>query len=746
MAEGTTLERLQVVIEAKAEAYKKEIDAIKTKTEKVTATVNKCTDRIHDAINKVTTGSTGKEIDSLTVKLNRQTEAINAQAAKVENLRNKLDAMNSGEARNSSISYLESELRKAERAMAAADKEMQPLLSKLTELRYQEEQGLKPYGLEEVIRKIDELNPKYDELENKVRDLNRRLEEARMNPESTAEVQKLTSELELATQKLDRLRGEAAQTQERIEKAGSGGASGMERFRKAMSNVSSVMDKAKGKIAGVTVALHKHKAASDGCRFSADKLSKSIFKLGNMFKLMLIREIMRNTIEGAKKGFENLAHYSDSTNQSLTLLHSSLIQLQNAFAVAAVPILNAFTPALNQIVQMAIAAANAIGQLFAALTGQGTFIKAVGITEDYASSLDKTGGAAKKAAKEIKNATLGIDELNVIQQKQDSGGGAGGISPSDMFETVEVEGKYKDLAKKIKDIMSKLFRPFKEAWNREGKFVMDSWKYALNEVRKLFGDIGRDFLEVWNQEETIDMLSDALHIIGDIGLIVGNLAKNFREAWNENRTGFHILENIRDIFAIIIRNIRIAADYTVKWADKLDFSPLLEAFERFTASLKPVVDNLSKMLSDFYVLVLLPIAKWSLEEGLPKFLDVLTSFNEKVDWERIRGNLSKFWQKLEPFAEVVGEGLILFLQRFSDLVADVLNSEWLAGILEAIGDALDGIEAEDVADAIGALATAFLAFKAGSRAYNAVSFSRQPAVIGNNWYCDSWCNIGYDRI
>ncbi len=31
MAEGKTLERLQVVIEAKAEAYKKEIDAVKAR-------------------------------------------------------------------------------------------------------------------------------------------------------------------------------------------------------------------------------------------------------------------------------------------------------------------------------------------------------------------------------------------------------------------------------------------------------------------------------------------------------------------------------------------------------------------------------------------------------------------------------------------------------------------------------------------------------------------------------------------
>lgn len=720
MAEGTTLERLQVIIEAKAEAYKKEIDAVKAKTEKVTATVNKCTDRIHDAINKVTTGSAGKEVDALTGKLNRQTEAINAQAAKVENLRNKLDAMNSGGARNGSVSFLEAELKKAEKAMAAADKEMQPLLSKLSEMRSWEAQGLKPHGLDEVIRQIDELNPKYDELENKVIDLNRKLEEARMNPESTAEVKKLTAELELATQKLDRLRGEAAQTQERIEKAGSGGTSGMERFRKAMSGTVAVMDKVKGKIAGVTSALHKHKSAADGCRFSADKLSKSVFRLGNMFKLMLIRQIMHSTIEGAKKGFENLAQYSDSTNQSLSLLHSSLIQLQNAFAVTAAPILDAFAPALNQIIQLAITAANAIGQLFAALTGKGTVVQAVGVNEDYAASLDKTGSAAKKAAKDVKNATLGIDELNVIQQKQESGGGAGGISPSDMFETVEVENKYKNLAKKIKDIFGKLFRPFKKAWENEGQYVMDSWKYALNEVKKLFGDIGEDFLTVWNQAETIDMLSDVLHIIGDIGMITGNLARNFRDAWNENRTGFHILENIRDIFGIIVGHIRNAADATVEWSDKLDFGPLLEAFEKFTASLKPAVDAISGIFEDFYTQVLLPLGKWTMEKGLPELLDILTEFNEKVDWEKIRENLSDFWDKLEPFAETVGEGLILFLKDCSNLVANFLDSETLNTFLDKLAEWMDKVTPEDVAEGIGALAKALIALKLAMLGLDAV--------------------------
>ena len=686
MAEGTTLERLQVIIEAKAEAYKKEIDAVKAKTEKVTAAVNKCTERIHTAIDKVTTGSAGKEVDALTSKLNRQTEAINAQAAKVENLRNKLDAMNSGGARNGSISFLESELKRAEKEFAAVDKKMQPLLDKWNEMRGFEKIGLTPHGMKDLEEQIIALEPQYEQLGRKAEELRQKLEAARMNPESTADVQKLTSELELATQKLDRLRGEAAQTQERIEKAGSGGASGMERFRKAMSGVSSMLDKAKGRIAGVTAVLHKHKSATEGCRFSADKLSKSIFRLGNMFKLMLIRQIMRSTIEGAKKGFENLAQYSDSTNQSLSLLHSSLLQLQNAFAVAAAPILNAFAPALNQIVQLAVTAANAIGQLFAALTGKGTVMQAVGINEDYAASLDKTGSAAKKAAKDIKNATLGIDELNAIQQKQDSGGGAGGVSPSDMFETVEVEGKYKDLAKKIKDITGKLFAPLREAWDREGQYVMDSWKYALGEIKKLAKDIGRDFLTVWNQEETIQIFSDVLHIIGDIGQIAGNLAKNFRMAWNENETGLKILENIRDIFAIVIRHIRNAADATVEWTKTLDFKPFMKSFEKFTASIKPAIDAISGTLEDFYIYVLLPLGKWTLENGLPDLLDITSDLANSINWLRLRNLMKQFYDVLLDISKLVFKGMLSFYRDLLVPIGRWVMNKGLPSLLEVLID------------------------------------------------------------
>ena len=88
--------------------------------------------------------------------------------------------------------------------------------------------------------------------------------------------------------------------------------------------------------------------------------------------------------------------------------------------------LEALAPALIKIIELATMAVTAIGQLFAALTGKGTVIKATNAYKDYAASLKKTGAAAK-------DATLGIDELNVIQ-KQSGSGASGGLNPGDMFE------------------------------------------------------------------------------------------------------------------------------------------------------------------------------------------------------------------------------------------------------------------------------------------------------------------------
>lgn len=476
------------------------------------------------------------------------------------------------------------------------------------------------------------------------------------------------------------------------------------------------------KLLSLVAPTQKARAALRGLDITNASLAKSLLRTTKMLKLMIVRMALRGVIDGVKTGMQNLAMYSDETNASLSLLMNSLNQLKNSFAAAVAPILNAFAPALNKIIQLCIKAVNAINQVISALLGNGTWIRAKKLTDNYRDSI---GGAASEA-KELNKQLQGFDKLNNLTTSK-SGGGGGGASttaPEDMFETVDIEDKWKDLADKIKSILSKIFDPLKEAWKRAGDFVMKSWKFALEEVWKLIKTIAKDFLEVWNEEATIQILENILYIIGDIGKVIGYLAQGFREAWEENDTGLQILQNIRDIIGVIVENILHAADATVEWAKNLDFSPLLTKIEEWTESLVPVFDSLSGIVTDFYETVLLPLAKWTLEQGLPDLLQVFIDFNEKVDWEKLRTNLKTLWEHVEPFAETIGEGLIIFVRDISDALANFINSQEFEDFLTKIEEWMDDVSAEDVANTLKDIATGIIVLKTATATFSALS----PAI------------------
>ena len=337
-----------------------------------------------------------------------------------------------------------------------------------------------------------------------------------------------------------------------------------------------------------------------------------------------------------------------------------------------------------------------------------------------------TADAGILAGKAADKALASFDDLNVLG-KDSRGSGAGGsmggfqIPELGTDEAEEGTEELGDAARNLMDILARLFSPLKEAWAKEGSFVMDSWKYALDEVWLMVKQIGKDLLRTWDTTETADILSDILHIVGDIGLIAGHLAGNFRTAWAENETGYRILCNIRDIIGVIVRNMRTAADKAVEWADGLDFAPLLSKLEEWTASLIPVYDTLSGILMDFYTMVLLPLGKWTLEKGLPQLLRVFTDFNDKVDWEKLRANMQEFWEHLEPFAETVGEGLIIFIGRLADALAGFINSDAFVGFLHSVEDWMDNVTPEDVADGLEKAAMAIVACKAALAGFRLVN-------------------------
>lgn len=68
-------------------------------------------------------------------------------------------------------------------------------------------------------------------------------------------------------------------------------------------------------------------------------------------------------------------------------------------------------------------------------------------------------------------------------------------------------------------------------------------------------------------------------------------------------------------------------------------------------------------LIDFYERFLRPVGKWTFGEGLPRFIDALTKGLAKVSWQRINDSLAKLWDALAPFAINVGEGLLWLWEK-----------------------------------------------------------------------------------
>ena len=455
-------------------------------------------------------------------------------------------------------------------------------------------------------------------------------------------------------------------------------------------------------------------SVSKGTKQSASLLSTFGNRLKGLaasaFIFNLISKGFSSMVSSMKTGFSNLMAYSGSFANSIQNIKNSLSTLGNQMASAFSPIVQAIIPWLNQLISVLSIAISYVSQFIAALTGKGTYIRAKKVQDSYGASL---GGTAKKeeevadnadnmsdslddttkSAKKARGALAAFDDLDVLEKQDDSTdaiadkikdfnkelGNLGGDGVGDLFEEVPIENSILDAVEKLKDILSQLFAPLKEAWEREGKFVIDSWKYALGEVWQLIKDIGRDFLTMWNQEATIQMLADVLHIVGDIGLIVGNLAHNLDEAWNKNQIGLQILENIRNIFAVIISNIREAADYTVMWSEKLDFYPLLESIERLTSLLIPLADKLSSALVFLYENALLPIAKWTIESALPASIDVVSAAIKVLNSviEALKPLGAWLWDNfLQPLGKWAGDAVIFALQTIADLLTKF--SDWIS--------------------------------------------------------------------
>lgn len=266
-----------------------------------------------------------------------------------------------------------------------------------------------------------------------------------------------------------------------------------EMIREAWERIKNSFNNAKSNASGIAESMRSGSNAASGFAKSALKIENPIknvqksigsitkgikksfstflkYSIGVRSTYALINKIRSGLIEGLK----SIVQYSDETNKSISMLRNSFTQFKNSVAAAVTPIINTFAPAINSIIELCTRATNAVNQLISALLGRDTWIKAKKGTEDYAKSL-------KGATKAAKNGLRAFDELKLITT-DNGGGGSGETDPADMFETLAVESRFKELAQRIREALQPIIEDFKNLW----KHILEGdWGAAGQDVNKI---------------------------------------------------------------------------------------------------------------------------------------------------------------------------------------------------------------------------------------------------------------------
>ena len=609
--------------------------------------------------------------------------------------------------------------------------------------------------VKELDKQLDEIWADMERLQNKQKEM-QASGSAYIDPKSTDAYKNTLQKYDEESQKLERTNGRLYSSYnnlkknvEEYQKKNNKLVLAMQNLQKAaarvgavMKNIGSALKSAGSAVKSMVSAMKK--AVESMLNF--DKQTKrSKTGLGKMLGMSLLFSGMFRAInavgDGVKTGIQNLAKYSNTANTAMSSLMSSMTRLKNSFATAFAPILTTVAPILVKFINLMSDAVTRVGMLIAALAGQKTFTKAIGVQEDYAASLDKTADSAKKAAKEVKGYLSPIDELNRYDDGVNSAGTIGGNkytgpSAGDMFEEVPITSSIKGIADKIRKLIKK------EDWEGLGAYIASGINKGLQKIYDVinWNNVGPKITKFCDAfTRTFNSLVD--HIDWDLlGRTVGagintlvntlnllitginwkNLGKKFAEGItglvrevNWNNLG-QLLGNMLmiswKIFSGFVHNLPYA-DIGKAVADALNgvFS---------TVSFSEIGDVLATGLNGAFTTLYNFAVNFNWKQMVDNIAGGINTFVSKFDW---KGN----GQKLEIFLnnlctslvglaqktnwEEVGKGIGTFLSQID-------WSKHLCQVIEAIkttiGGLFDGLEESGTAGKIAAfLGKAFIAVK-----------------------------------
>lgn len=438
----------------------------------------------------------------------------------------------------------------------------------------------------------------------------------------------------------------------------------------------------------------------------ASPLTKIAGKIGGVFKRGFnsaekhaghFKSRLRRIVSGAlifngiSAGLRSLTQYFSSAIGQTSEMQSALANLKGAAATAAAPLIQALTPALAALANVAARVFASIAQVISLLTG-----KSVASMASAAKGMQSAGNAAGGAAKQMEKAQrtmAGFDEIETLAAPDTGGdsGGGGGAGGTDVNYDAALDLDTSPISEKLAGI----FDVFKAAWDSQGEKVIASMKSAFTSVKALAGSIGDSFYEVFTNGTGQQTLESILSIFGNIMGCVDKLADRLKVAWEDNGNGTAIIQawwnGLNDILGMFDR----MSGATVEWLSGLDLSPVMGSFAQYISVCESLIGLITGALADAYESVLLPLASWTIEDYVPACIDLLaTAFQALCNiLDPVWQGLKKLLDQLKPVADFIGDVVIDCLNGLKEIFAKVAETfqekgDKIQGIISGVGEVI----------------------------------------------------------
>lgn len=438
----------------------------------------------------------------------------------------------------------------------------------------------------------------------------------------------------------------------------------------------------------------------------ASPLTKIAGKIGGVFKRGFnsaekhaghFKSRLRGIVSGAlifngiSAGLRSLTQYFSSAIGQTSEMQSALANLKGAAATAAAPLIQALTPALAALANVAARVFASIAQVISLLTG-----KSVASMASAAKGMQSAGNAAGGAAKQMEKAQrtmAGFDEIETLAAPDTGGdsGGGGGAGGTDVNYDAALDLDTSPISEKLAGI----FGVFKAAWDSQGEKVIASMKSAFTSVKALAGSIGDSFYEVFTNGTGQQTLESILSIFGNIMGCVDKFADRLKVAWEDNGNGTAIIQawwnGLNDILGMFDR----MSGATVEWLSGLDLSPVMGSFAQYISVCESLIGLITGALADAYESVLLPLASWTIEDYVPACIDLLaTAFQALCNiLDPVWQGLKKLLDQLKPVADFIGDVVIDCLNGLKEIFAKVAETfqekgDKIQGIISGVGEVI----------------------------------------------------------